>query len=144
VFRITRRYGFSASHRLHSDRLSEEENARVYGKCNHPYGHGHNYFLEVSARGPADEATGLAARVADLDALVKREVLARFDHRNLNADTDAFRDSVPTTENLALEIGRRLKRNWRSAFPGQWPELDKIRIEETERNIFELGADEIE
>jgi 6-pyruvoyltetrahydropterin/6-carboxytetrahydropterin synthase len=144
VFRVTRRYGFAASHRLHSDRLSGEENARVYGKCSNPYGHGHNYVLEVSARGPADERTGLAARLGDLDALVQREVLAAFDHRNLNADTDAFRDSVPTTENLALEIGRRLKRSWRAAFPGQWPELHKIRIAETERNIFELRADEIE
>lgn len=144
MFRVTRRYGFAASHRLHSDRLSEEENARVYGKCNNPYGHGHNYSLEVSARGAADEATGLTARLSDLDALVKREVLAPFDHRNLNADTDAFRDAVPTTENLAREIGRRLKRNWHSAFPGEWPKLDKIRIEETGRNIFELRADEIE
>ena len=124
--------------------MSEEENARVYGKCNNPYGHGHNYFLEVSARGAVDETTGLAVRLADLDALVKREVLAPFDHRNLNADMDAFRDSVPTTENLAFEIGRRLKRNWRAAFPGESLEFDKIRIAETDRNIFELGADEIE
>ena len=144
MFRVTRRYGFAASHRLHSDRLSEAENARVYGKCNNPYGHGHNYFLEVSARGPADQTTGLAAHLGDLDNLVKREVLAQFDHSNLNLDTDAFRGSVPTTENLAREIARRLKGNWRNAFPGRWPEFEKVRIAETDRNIFEVRADEVE
>lgn len=144
MFRVTRRYGFAASHRLHSDRLSEAENARVYGKCNNPYGHGHNYFLEVSARGPADQTTGLAAHLGDLDNLVKREVLAPFDHRNLNLDTDAFLGSVPTTENLAREIACRLKRSWRKTFPGRWPELEKVRIAETDRNIFEVRADEIE
>ena len=144
MFRVTRRYTFVASHRLHSAQLGEEDNIRIYGKCNNPYGHGHNYSIEVSARGPADAATGLTLRPSDLDALVKREVLMPFDHRNLNVDTEAFRDTVPTTENLAIEIGRRLKRNWGTAFPGEWPKLEKIRIAETERNIFELRVDEIE
>ncbi len=144
MFRVTRRYTFAASHRLHSGQLGEEENQRLYGKCNNPYGHGHNYTIEVSAWGPADETTGLTARLGDLDDLVKREALVPFDHRNLNLDTDAFRESVPTTENLALEIGRRLKSNWHSAFPGEWPKFEKIRIAETERNIFELRADEIQ
>ncbi len=144
MFRVTRRYAFAASHRLHSAHLGDQENRRIYGKCNNPYGHGHNYSIEVSAWGPANDSTGLAARIPVLDDLVKREVLTPFDHRNLNIDTDAFRDSVPTTENLAFEIGRRLKRNWRAAFPGEWPKLEKIRIAETERNIFEVRADEIE
>lgn len=144
MFRVTRRYAFAASHRLHSAHLGDQENRRIYGKCNNPYGHGHNYSIEVSAWGPANDSTGLAARIPVLDDLVKREVLTPFDHRNLNIDTDAFRDSVPTTENLAFEIGRRLKRNWRAAFPGEWPKLEKIRIAETERNIFELRVDEIE
>jgi 6-pyruvoyltetrahydropterin/6-carboxytetrahydropterin synthase len=144
VFRVTRRYAFAASHRLHSAQLSEEENRRIYGKCNNPYGHGHNYSIEVSARGPADRSTGVAVSLGALDELVRREVLTEFDHRNLNADTAAFRDTVPTTENLAFEICRRLKRNWSTAFPGEWPALEKIRIVETERNIFELRADEIE
>lgn len=144
MFRVTRRYAFAASHRLHSTQLDEEENRRVYGKCNNPYGHGHNYSIEVSARGPADANTGLALRLGDLDDLVKREVIAPFDHSNLNTDTDAFLARVPTTENLAFEIGRRLKRNWSTAFPSEWPKLEKIRIAETERNIFELRADEIE
>jgi 6-pyruvoyltetrahydropterin/6-carboxytetrahydropterin synthase len=144
VFRVTRRYAFAASHRLHSTQLSDAENQRIYGKCNNPYGHGHNYLIEVSACGPADDTSGLAVHILALDDLVKREVLTPFDYCNLNVDTGAFCNSVPTTENLAFEIGRRLKRNWSTAFPGEWPKLDKIRIAETERNIFELRADEIE
>jgi 6-pyruvoyltetrahydropterin/6-carboxytetrahydropterin synthase len=144
VFRVTRSYAFAASHRLHSPRLDAEANRRTYGKCNNPYGHGHNYTLEVSARGPADETTGLAVCLGELDTLVNREVTAQFDHSNLNADIAAFRELVPTTENLAFEIGRRLKRNWSAVFPGEWPKLERIRIVETARNIFELRADEIE
>jgi 6-pyruvoyltetrahydropterin/6-carboxytetrahydropterin synthase len=144
VFRVTRRYMFAASHRLHAPQLGEEENQRVYGKCNNPYGHGHNYLLDVSARGPADQVTGLAVNVAALDDLVRREILQPFDHSNLNTDTDAFQGIVPTSENVAVEICRRLKRHWSAAFPAGWPKLEKIRIAETERNIFELGADEIE
>jgi len=82
--------------------------------------------------------------VAALDGLVRRQVIEPFDHRNFNADTDAFQDLVPTTENVAMEICSRLKRHWSAAFPGAWPKLEKIRIAETERNIFELRADEIE
>lgn len=144
MFRITRRYRFAASHRLHTPQLGEEENRRIYGKCNHPYGHGHNYVLEVSARGPVDERTGTAASVPVLDDLVEQQVLAAFGHRNLNSEVEAFRgDVVPTSENLGVEICRRLKRHWRDAFPGQWPRLEKIRIAETDRNIFEIEADEI-
>lgn len=144
MFRVTRRYAIAASHRLHSPQLSDEENRRIYGKCNNPRGHGHNYSIEVSARGPADDATGLAVNVAALDELVRRQVLQPFDHSNLNMDTDAFQGIAPTSENLAVEICRRLKRHWAAAFPGDWPKLEKIRIAETERNIFELSADEIE
>jgi 6-pyruvoyltetrahydropterin/6-carboxytetrahydropterin synthase len=143
VFRVTRRYAFAASHRLHSAQLSDAANEHIYGKCNNPHGHGHNYTVEVSACGPVDDSSGLAVRISILDDLVKREILTPFDHCNLNVDTNAFCDSVPTTENLALEIGRRLKRTWSTAFPGEWPKLDKIRIAETERNIFELRADEV-
>jgi len=144
MFHVTRRYAMAASHRLHSAQLSDEENRRIYGKCNNPYGHGHNYLIDVSARGEADEATGLAVDVAALDELVRRLVLQPFDHSNLNLDTDAFQGRAPTSENLAVEICRRLKRDWSAAFPGEWPKLEKIRIAETDRNIFELGADEIE
>ena len=111
MFRVTRRYGFAASHRLHAPQLSDENNRRIYGKCNNPYGHGHNYIVEVSVRGPADEATGVALNVMALDELVSREVLQPFDHSNLNADSDSFAVLVPTTENLAAEIGRRLQQS---------------------------------
>lgn len=144
MFRVTRRYGFPASHRLHAPRLSDEENRRLYGKCNNPYGHGHNYTLEVSARGPADPRTGIAVETSRLDSLVLREVLLPFDHRNLNVDVNSFADVVPTSENLAVEICRRLKRNWSTAFPGEWPRLETVRIAETPRNIFEIRSDEIE
>ncbi len=144
MFRITRRYRFAASHRLHSGRLSEEENLRVYGKCAYPYGHGHNYQLEISLLGPSDVASGRAADPAILDGLVAAQVLKPFEHRNLNIEVESFGEVVPTSENLGIEICRRLKRHWRTAFPGEWPKLEKIRIEETPRNIFEIKADEIE
>ena len=144
MFRVTRRYAFAASHRLHSPHLSDEANRELYGKCNNPYGHGHNYSVEVSAIGPADADTGLAVDLQALDGLVRREVIEPFDHRDLNRDSTAFLDQAPTTENLAWEIVRRLKSNWRDAFPGDWPRLEKIRIAETPRNIFELRSDEIE
>ena len=143
MFRVTRRYGFAASHRLHSVELSEDENRKLYGKCNNPYGHGHNYVVEVSARGPLDAVTGRAVDTALLDDLVRREVIAPFDHRNLNAEVAGFASLPPTSENLGYEICRRLKRNWKEVFPGEWPKLEKIRIGETPRNIFEVGADEI-
>jgi 6-pyruvoyltetrahydropterin/6-carboxytetrahydropterin synthase len=144
VFRVTRRYRFSASHRLHSLELSEEQNRELYGKCNNPFGHGHNYIVDVSVRGPMDPVTGRALDTAMLDELVRRQVLAPFDHRNLNAEVETFAEVVPTSENLGYEVCRRLKRNWAGSFPGEWPKLEKIRIEETPRNIFEVGADEIE
>lgn len=144
MFRVTRRYAFPASHRLHAPGLSEEENRRLYGKCNNPYGHGHNYTIEVSARGPADPRTGIAVETSRLDHLVRQEVLLPFDHRNLNTDVNSFAGVVPTSENLAVEICRRLKRNWSSAFPGAWPRLEMVRIAETPRNIFEIRSDEIE
>jgi 6-pyruvoyltetrahydropterin/6-carboxytetrahydropterin synthase len=152
VFRVTRRYQFAASHRLHSAELSDEENRRLYGKCNNPYGHGHNYVVEVSVRGPLEGATGRTVDIAVLDELVAREVVGPLDHRNLNREVAAFAGVVPgleptlvpTSENLGLEICRRLKRNWKQVFPGEWPKLEKIRIGETARNIFEVRADEIE
>ena len=148
MFHVTRRYEFAASHRLHSSQLSEEENRRLYGKCNNPHGHGHNYVLEVSVRGPLEGATGRAVDVAVLDELVRREVVRPFDHHNLNEEVAVFASEVapivPTSENLGFEICRRLKRNWKQVFPGEWPKLEKIRIGETARNIFEVRADEIE
>ena len=144
MFRVTRRYEFPASHRLHSTLLSDEENQRLYGKCNNPYGHGHNYVVEVSVRGPVDPATGRAVDPARLDELVAREVLGPFGHRNLNQEVDSFDAVVPTSENLAVEVFRRLESGWHSEFPGEWPRLERIRISETPRNIFEISADEVQ
>jgi 6-pyruvoyltetrahydropterin/6-carboxytetrahydropterin synthase len=143
VIRVTRRYRFSASHRLHAPQLGDGENRRIYGKCNNPFGHGHNYEVEVSARGPLDPQSGLAIDRARLDRLVRREVLDAFAHRDLNA-CGAFREAPPTSENLGIEIMRRLKRNWASEFQGAWPRLEGVRIAETARNIFQVSADEIE
>jgi 6-pyruvoyltetrahydropterin/6-carboxytetrahydropterin synthase len=144
MFLVTRRYRFAASHRLHAPQLSEEENRVLYGKCNNPYGHGHNYELEVSARGPLDTRSGRAVDTGALDRLVARHVLDPFEHRNLNAEVEAFEHVAPTSENLGVEIWRRLQAGWRSEFPAAWPRLEKVRIAETPRNIFEIRADEIE
>jgi len=132
---LTRRYAFAASHRLYSAAFSAEENARLYGKCANPYGHGHNYVLEVSVSGPVDEATGMIVNLADLDEFVNREVVEPFDHMNLNEQVPAFRKTVPTTENLCKEIYRRLARFSRAR-------LDGVRIEETSKNSFEMLAEE--
>jgi len=136
---LTRRYRFSASHRLHSASLSERENARVYGKCNNPFGHGHDYVLEVSVRGPLDDETGRIVDLETLDGLVRSEILDQFEHKNLNTDVPPFANAVPTTENVILEVRRRLAGGWTRAFPAGAPSLAKVRIEETKRNTFELS-----
>jgi 6-pyruvoyltetrahydropterin/6-carboxytetrahydropterin synthase len=133
---LGRRYRFSASHRLHSSKLSEAENRRVYGKCNNPYGHGHNYVVEVNVSGAVDPATGMIANLADLDGFVEREVIEPFDHKSLNEDVAAFRESVPTTENICKEIFERLK-HFRKA------KLERVRVEETGNNTFEYAGEEL-
>ena len=132
---LGRRYRFAASHRLHTDRLSEEENARVFGKCANPYGHGHNYVLEVSVSGTVDPATGMIANLAELDNFVEREVIEVVDHHSLNQDVAAFRDVVPTTENLCIEIFERLK-----SFPHA--KLERVRVQETVNNSFEYNGNQ--
>ena len=138
MIRVTRRYRFSASHRLHAASLSDERNRELYGKCDNPYGHGHNYEIAVSARGPLDPRSGRVLDPAALDRLVDEQVLRPFDHRNLNEEVPEFQNAVPTTENLANEIFRRLHVHWKSAFPGGGPVLEKVSIAETPRNIFEV------
>jgi 6-pyruvoyltetrahydropterin/6-carboxytetrahydropterin synthase len=134
---LGRRYRFSASHRLHTAHLNEEENNRVFGKCSNPYGHGHNYVVEVSVSGDVDPATGMLANLGDLDAFVQSQVLDEFDHKSLNEDVPAFRDRVPTTENVCIEIFRRLK-----SFPKA--KLERIRVEETGKNSFEYAGEDLE
>jgi 6-pyruvoyltetrahydropterin/6-carboxytetrahydropterin synthase len=131
---LSRRYRFSASHRLHSPQLGEEENRRVYGKCNNPYGHGHNYVVEVGVSGPVDPASGMIANLADLDAFVEREVIEPFDHKYLNEELAEFRESVPTAENICIEIFKRLRR-----FPRA--RLERVRVEETGLNSFEYAGE---
>lgn len=138
MIRLTRRYRFSASHRLHCPLLSEAANRELYGKCNNPFGHGHDYSLEVSVRGPIDPATGRVVNPGALDRLVRRQVLEAFDHRDLNSDTPAFGKTVPTTENLAKEILSRLQANWKAAFPEAGPALDAVWLSETRKNKFEV------
>jgi len=120
----------SASHRLHADALSAEENRAAYGKCNNPHGHGHNYFVEVLAGGPVNPETGMVVDLVQMDAVVRRKVLERFDHANLNLDP-LFAERVPTTENLCRAVFELLK----NALPEG--SLDYVRVEETENNFFQ-------
>src|ERR1700730_5599439 len=94
---------FSASHRLHNDAMSAEENVTIYGKCNNPFGHGHNYMLEVTVSGPVEQSTGMVCNLEDLDRVVRRQVVERFDIQNLNTLPE-FASHVPTTEKLCTVI----------------------------------------
>ncbi|MDR3737014.1 MAG: 6-carboxytetrahydropterin synthase [Acidobacteriaceae bacterium] len=128
-----RRYMLSASHRLHAETLTDEENRAVYGKCNNPHGHGHNYVIEVLVGGPVDAATGMVIDLVELDEAVRTNVLKRFDHMNLNHDP-LFAQDVPTTENLCRGIFDLLK----AALPAG--ALEHVRVEETENNFFQCTA----
>jgi 6-pyruvoyltetrahydropterin/6-carboxytetrahydropterin synthase len=135
---LTKRYRFSASHRLHNEGLSAEENSRVFGKCNSPYGHGHNYIVEVTVSGPVDPATGMVMDLGLLDQAVEQEVLDRFDHTYLNLDVPNFEGKVPTTENLCVEIYNLLRGKLGG---GQGSaQLEKVRLEETSSNSFEFAG----
>ncbi|MGP8174809.1 MAG: 6-carboxytetrahydropterin synthase [Terracidiphilus sp.] len=125
-----RRYTLSASHRLHSEALSAEENRAAYGKCNNPHGHGHNYVVEALVGGEVDPETGMVVNMAALDEAVRGKVMERFDHTNLNLDP-YFKNRVPTTENLCRVVFDLLK----DALPTG--ELERVRVEETENNFFE-------
>ena len=130
---LTKRYWFSASHRLHSESMSEEENQATYGKCNNPYGHGHNYRVEVTVSGPVDQRTGMVCNLADLDGFVHENILERFGHENLNTLPE-FQGVVPTTENLCMEIYDILERGFQHAA------IEKVRMEETMLNSFEYAG----
>jgi 6-pyruvoyltetrahydropterin/6-carboxytetrahydropterin synthase len=126
---LSRRYRFSASHRLHSEQMSEEENRATYGKCNNPHGHGHNYVVQVTVSGQVDE-NGMVCNLIDLDECVQREIVSRFDLENLNTKPE-FTDLVPTTESLCTVIYDILKREFSQAH------LERVRLEETMFNSFE-------
>lgn len=139
MMRVTRRYRFAASHRLHSGQFSEDKNRELYDKCNNPYGHGHDYVLDVCVAGRLDIATGLVVNVQTLDALVKEQILRDFDHRYLNVDVPEFEKLIPTSENILQVMRDRLCAHWPSVFP-DGPRLEDIRLRETRRNSFELKA----
>jgi 6-pyruvoyltetrahydropterin/6-carboxytetrahydropterin synthase len=128
-----RRYPLSASHRLHSDALTPEENRKAYGKCNNPHGHGHNYVVEVLVGGPVDPETGMVLNLAALDAVVQEQIVDRFDHTNLNLDP-LFLNRVPTTENLCRTVFELLEGRVAPAT------LNQVRVEETENNFFEYSG----
>ena len=130
---LTRRYKFAAMHRLHTDRLSEEDNWKVFGKCNNPNGHGHNYVILVTVEGAINEQTGLVADVDALDRIVRDTVVTRFDHQDLNRDP-AFADKTTTGENLAILVWELLA----DRIPGA--RLAKVGVIETRDNYFEYAG----
>jgi 6-pyruvoyltetrahydropterin/6-carboxytetrahydropterin synthase len=125
---LSRRETFSASHRLVSARLSEEENRQLFGKCYHASGHGHNYVLEVIVKGPVDAATGIVMNLADLKRIIQDNVLAKVDHKHLNLDVAEFKTINPTAENIAIVIWQWLK-------PSLGTLLHEVRLHETEKNV---------
>jgi 6-pyruvoyltetrahydropterin/6-carboxytetrahydropterin synthase len=132
---LSRRYHLSASHRLHSEAYDAERNREIFGKCNNPHGHGHNYTVQVTVSGEVDPETGMVCNLADLDAFAQTNLIDRFDHTNLNT-LDCFQESVSTTENLSMAI-YRIFRNFTAAH------LERVHVEETSNNSFDYagGAD---
>ena len=126
---LTRRAVFSASHRLHSPALSDAENRRLFGKCNHPNGHGHNYVLEVTVRGEVDPKTGMVMNLAELKQAIADTVEAEVDHRHLNLDCPSFKGINPTTENLVVVFWKLLEKRLPKGF------LHELRLHETENNV---------
>jgi 6-pyruvoyltetrahydropterin/6-carboxytetrahydropterin synthase len=129
---LTRSLDFSAAHRLHAPELSDAENSELFGKCNNPHGHGHNYVVEVTVTGEPDPTTGMIVDLGALDAVLKREIEARYDHKHLNLDVPDFKDRNPTSENLTRAIWEHLEGN----IPAP-ARLFRVVVRETERNYFE-------
>ena len=130
---LSRRYHFSASHRLHTEAYDAARNVTVFGKCNNPHGHGHNYTVQVTFSGQVDPTTGMVCDLGELDAFARTNLLDRFDHANLNT-LDCFANKVSTTENLSIEI-YRIFQNFAAAH------LERVHIEETSNNSFDYAGD---
>jgi len=130
---LNRRYHFSASHRLHTEAYDAAKNRAVFGKCNNPHGHGHNYTVQLTFSAQVDPATGMVCNLGDLDAFARTNLLDRFDHTNLNT-LDIFSNRVSTTENLTKEIYRIFQ-----DFPSA--HLERVHIEETSNNSFDFAGD---
>jgi 6-pyruvoyltetrahydropterin/6-carboxytetrahydropterin synthase len=130
---LSRRYHFSASHRLHTEAYDSAKNRVIFGKCNNPHGHGHNYTVQVTLSGQVDPATGMVCNLAELDAFARTNLIARFDHTNLNT-LDCFANKVSTTENLSIEI-YRIFQGFTAAH------LERIHVEETSNNSFDYAGE---
>jgi 6-pyruvoyltetrahydropterin/6-carboxytetrahydropterin synthase len=130
---LTRRYWIAASHRLHSEAMSADENVATYGKCNNPYGHGHNYGVEITVSGQVDPQTGMICDLCELDGFVNKHVVERFDHQNLNT-LEEFEQLVPTSENLCEAIYDIVKQGFKAAH------LEKVKLQETSQNSFEYAG----
>ena len=133
---LTKRYGFAASHRLCAPSLSEQRNREIFGKCANPFGHGHNYSLEVSVQGEPDPRSGMVVQRSALDGWVQAAVIRRVDHTHLNSEIAEFGELVPTSENLLVVIEGWLRAAWPDYFPDQPLCLASLRLEETPRNSF--------
>jgi 6-pyruvoyltetrahydropterin/6-carboxytetrahydropterin synthase len=132
---LSRRYHFSASHRLHTEAYDAARNVTVFGKCNNPHGHGHNYTVQVTFSGQVDPTTGMVCDLGELDAFARTNLLDRFDHANLNT-LDCFANKVSTTENLSMEI-YRIFQDFTAAH------LERVRVEETSNNSFDYAGEAI-
>ena len=122
---LTRKVEFSASHHYHNPDLSAAENQRIFGKCNNSNGHGHNYTLEVTVKGSVDAQTGFVVDLKQLKEIMNREVVDALDHRYLNKEVPEFADQIPTTENIAIAVWKRLQGKLNVA------KLHRVRIYET-------------
>ena len=134
IVTVTRRLRFNAAHRVHNPALSDAENATIFGKCNNPNWHGHNYVLEVAVEGPIDDRTGYVIDLGVLKSIVQREVIDRVDHRNMNVDVDFMRGVNPTAENIVVACWRVLEPH---VVPGR---LRRLRLWETENNYVEYDG----
>jgi 6-pyruvoyltetrahydropterin/6-carboxytetrahydropterin synthase len=132
MIQLTRKYHFSAAHRLHSNQLSDVENREIFGKCNNPHGHGHNYILEVTVEGEIDPITGMVINLAELDQAVDQEIIKKFDHSHLNLDTEEFSELNPTAEVMTVVFWELLQ--------SRLPNLYKIGLWETSKNYFEYNG----
>ena len=129
---LSRRYHFSASHKLYSEEYNDEKNREIFGECANPYGHGHNYTVQVTLSGSVNPVTGMVCNLAELDAFAKTNMIERFDHMNLNT-LDCFANRVSTTENLCIEIHRIF-----ASFPAA--HLERVHVEETSNNSFDYAG----
>jgi 6-pyruvoyltetrahydropterin/6-carboxytetrahydropterin synthase len=134
IVTVTRRLRFNAAHRVHNPELSDDENRSLFGKCNNPNWHGHNYVLEVAVEGPIDDRTGYVIDLSELKSIVQREVIDRVDHRNMNVDVDFMCGINPTAENIVVACWRALEQH---VAPGR---LRRLRLWETENNYVEYDG----